>query len=192
MQQHTVPGDRAPDMPGDGARDMSGDRAGEGTGREAAGGHIGDGRRGTVSRREAVLLGTGAVGLTGVLAACGGGSGGGAGGYGGAPGTEGTSGGGGASGEVLGQAGEIPVGGGKIFSEQKVVVTQPEQGTFKAFSAVCTHQGCTVGTVSDGIIQCPCHGSRFSAEDGSVQGGPASKPLPPEQISVRGGEITLA
>ena len=42
-------------------------------------------------------------------------------------------------------AAEIPVGGGKVFEALKVVVTQPTAGDFKAFSAVCTHQACTVG-----------------------------------------------
>ena len=41
----------------------------------------------------------------------------------------------------------VPVGGGVILTKDEVVVTQPEAGTFKAFSAVCTHQGCLVGLV---------------------------------------------
>ena len=53
---------------------------------------------------------------------------------------------------------DIPVGGGKVFDALKVVVTQPTAGDYKAFSAVCTHQGCTVNGVSNGVITCPCHG----------------------------------
>ena len=60
-----------------------------------------------------------------------------------------------------------------MLTDDKLVVTQPTEGEFKGFTAVCTHQGCTVGRVEDGEIRCPCHGSRFSAEDGSVVGGPA-------------------
>jgi nitrite reductase/ring-hydroxylating ferredoxin subunit len=86
----------------------------------------------------------------------------------------------------------IPVGGGKVFDGAKVVVTQPKAGEFKAFSAVCTHQGCLVGKVSDGKIVCPCHGSEFSITDGSVQGGPAPRGLPAEQITVANGQIRLA
>jgi Rieske Fe-S protein len=84
------------------------------------------------------------------------------------------------------------VGGGKIFKDEKIVVTQPEQGRFKAFSAICTHQRCTVSTVSDGTINCPCHGSKFEIADGAVAHGPATQPLPAEQITVEGNSIRLA
>ncbi|MDH6216723.1 Rieske (2Fe-2S) protein [Streptomyces pseudovenezuelae] len=96
------------------------------------------------------------------------------------------------SGQELAKTTDIPVGGGKIFKDEKVVVTQPAKNDFKAFSAICTHQGCTVTTVSDGTINCPCHGSKFKIADGSVAGGPAPKPLPAEQIKVEGNSITLA
>ncbi|MFJ8661807.1 Rieske (2Fe-2S) protein [Streptomyces sp. NPDC093795] len=87
---------------------------------------------------------------------------------------------------------EIPVGGGMVFAERKVVVTQPAAGEFKAFSAVCTHQGCLVNKVADGTIDCPCHGSKYRVADGSVVNGPATRPLPAEQIIVSGESITLA
>ncbi len=73
-----------------------------------------------------------------------------------------------------------------------MVVTQPSAGEFKAFSATCTHQGCAVKSVSDGVINCPCHNSNFSIADGSVQSGPATKPLPSVAITVSGDSITLA
>jgi Rieske Fe-S protein len=87
---------------------------------------------------------------------------------------------------------DIPQGGGKVLADAKVVVTQPEAGTFKAFSYVCTHQGCKVNNVTDGLIKCPCHGSCFSIADGSVKRGPAPKPLPAVGISVDGDSIKLA
>lgn len=96
------------------------------------------------------------------------------------------------SGQEIAKTSDIPVGGGKIFKDEKVVVTQPKKGDFKAFSAVCTHQGCTVGSVSDGIIECPCHHSKYRVADGSVAGGPAPKPLPAKEITVKGNSITLA
>ncbi|MFC8493857.1 Rieske (2Fe-2S) protein [Streptomyces sp. NPDC057235] len=95
-------------------------------------------------------------------------------------------------GEALARTSEIPVGGGAVFPEEKVVVTQPTAGEFKAFSAVCTHQGCLVNKVADGTIDCPCHGSKFRVADGSVVTGPATRPLPAERIDVSGGTITLA
>jgi nitrite reductase/ring-hydroxylating ferredoxin subunit len=85
----------------------------------------------------------------------------------------------------------VPVGGGVVLGERGVVVTQPKSGQFKAFTAVCTHQGCTVAEVRNGTINCPCHGSRFSADDGSVVHGPASRPLRPLTIAVSGSNITL-
>ncbi|UXY26682.1 Rieske (2Fe-2S) protein [Streptomyces sp. HUAS TT20] len=97
-----------------------------------------------------------------------------------------------AAGQALAKTSEIPVGGGTIFREQKIVVTQPNQNEFKAFSAVCTHLGCTMARVVDRTIDCPCHGSKFDITDGSVAHGPATKPLPPENIRVDGGTIQLA
>lgn len=86
----------------------------------------------------------------------------------------------------------IPVGGGKIFADQKVVVTQPTEGEFKAFSTVCTHQGCQVNEVAGGTINCPCHGSKYDIATGEVKAGPAPKPLPAKQVSVTGEGITLS
>jgi Rieske Fe-S protein len=91
----------------------------------------------------------------------------------------------------LADTSEIPVGGGKIFDGRRVVVTQPQAGTFKAFSAVCTHQGCLVAEVSNGNIVCPCHGSAFKIADGSVARGPAAAPLSEKKITVKGSAITL-
>jgi Rieske Fe-S protein len=96
-----------------------------------------------------------------------------------------------AGGTPLASTSAIPVGGGTIFADKKVVVTQPVSGTFKAFSSTCTHLGCTVAKVADGLIQCPCHGSRYSIVDASVKAGPAPKPLPPMNITVTGTQITL-
>ena len=96
------------------------------------------------------------------------------------------------SGGTLSSTSDIEVGGGTIFNDQRVVVTQPTEGQFKCFTAVCTHQGCIVSSVSDGDIHCKCHGSAFSIEDGSVVNGPATSPLAEQQITVKGGEISLA
>jgi Rieske Fe-S protein len=98
----------------------------------------------------------------------------------------------GGSGGTLAQTGDIEVGGGTVFADQKVVVTQPTQGEFKCFTAVCTHQGCLVSSVADGHINCKCHGSAFSIADGSVVTGPATQPLAEEPITVDGDAITLA
>lgn len=85
----------------------------------------------------------------------------------------------------------IPVGGGRIFSDAKVVVTQPSEGDFKAFSAVCTHQGCVVSKVEDNTIICGCHNSQFDASTGAVKDGPAPDPLPEKQVTVGADGITV-
>ncbi len=141
--------------------------------------------------RRALLQGAGTIGVAGpLLAACAGGDGSGGAGSTGSTGSTGSSP-GGSGGEVTIATADVPVGGGTILGDQLVVVTQPTEGTFEAFSAVCTHQGCPVQSVSDGAIICNCHGSRFSIEDGSVLQGPATTPLPSKQVSVEGDSVTV-
>lgn len=86
---------------------------------------------------------------------------------------------------------DIPVGGGKIYDAQQLVITQPTAGTFKAFSAVCPHQGCLVSAIENGQIQCPCHASRFAITDGAVLGGPAPTGLPTEKVTVARATVTV-
>jgi Rieske Fe-S protein len=87
------------------------------------------------------------------------------------------------TGEVIGLAADVPVGGGKVFADKKMVVVQPSAGVFSGFSAVCTHQGCLVDEVASGTINCPCHGTKYKL-DGGVSAGPATTPLPAMPVSV--------
>ena len=139
--------------------------------------------------RSAGIVGVGVVGAA-TLAACGGGSDTTATPAGSAA-AGGAAAGGGSAGDVI-KAADIPVGGGKVFDATKVVVTQPKAGEFKAFSAICTHKGCTVAGVANGTISCPCHGSTYDAATGQVTGGPAPSPLPPKTVTVKGGSITVS
>jgi Rieske Fe-S protein len=110
-----------------------------------------------------------------------------------APPTQAGSGSGAAAGApALASTSDVPAGGGKILADKKIVITQPQSGEFRGFSAVCTHAGCIVGSVSGGTINCPCHGSRFNITNGSVVNGPAASPLPPVSIKVQGSSIVQA
>lgn len=104
----------------------------------------------------------------------------------------GSTGGSGGGGEALASAADVPVGGCFVVSGAKVVLTQPTEGDFKAFTAVCTHQGCLVESSTEGDIPCPCHSSKFKLDDGSPISGPASAPLAAVEITVSGDSITLA
>jgi Rieske Fe-S protein len=85
---------------------------------------------------------------------------------------------------------DVPVGGGVILDESKIVVVQPSEGVIAAYTAVCPHQGCLVSSVADNEIICACHDSRFSSTDGSVISGPAQQGLAEAAVSVDGDSIT--
>ena len=156
-------------------------------------------QRDTRATRRGVLAGVGLVGLAGAVSACS--SGGSSSSPAGAasastapasaPSSASASAGTGSATGALATTSEIPVGSGKIFTAEKVVVTQPTSGDFKAFSAVCTHMGCIVSQISNGTIDCPCHGSQYSIKDGAVVAGPAPSPLPAEAIKLSGSSIIL-
>ena len=70
-----------------------------------------------------------------------------------------------------------------------VIVSQPSAGEYKAFSTVCTHQGCQVQVQDSNRIVCPCHGSEYAVADGSVVHGPAEEALTSYPVQVKGGKI---
>lgn len=86
-------------------------------------------------------------------------------------------------------AADVPVGGGVISGAW--VVTQPEKGTFKAFSTKCTHQGCAVSEIAEQQIICACHGSYFGIADGAPQAGPAQEPLAEAVVEQSGDQLTV-
>ena len=86
---------------------------------------------------------------------------------------------------------EVPVGGGVILEDSDYVITQPTKGKFKAFSKICTHQGCPVASVEGGTINCDCHGSKYSIEDGSVVNPPAPKGLAGAEVTVSRGRAVV-
>lgn len=92
---------------------------------------------------------------------------------------------------------EIPVGGGKVFADQGVLITQPKAGEFRAFASRCTHQGTTLNPPVGGVMTCPNHGSQFSAEDGHNERGPfngaagTTPDLPKKTVTVSADGKTL-
>lgn len=90
---------------------------------------------------------------------------------------------------------DVPVGQAKFAKTpdgQDVIVAQPTAGTVNCFSAICTHQGCTVNPPQGDEIHCPCHGSVFDSLTGAVKNGPAQTPLPKIDVKVRSGEVVTA
>ncbi|MGI5289420.1 Rieske (2Fe-2S) protein [Nonomuraea polychroma] len=94
-------------------------------------------------------------------------------------------------GKVIAKTADVPVGGGKLIQDLKVVVTQPTQGVYKAYSAICPHKGCEVGTPKDNVIKCACHGSEFAADSGNATKGPATAPLAAFPVKVEGDGIVV-
>jgi Rieske Fe-S protein len=141
--------------------------------------------------RRSVLLGAGALGAAGILAACGDDSA-----PSSSPSTTGAS-----TATAPGQTeapaepdlttAQVPVGGGVILTNKNVIVTQPTEGEFLAFAATCTHMQCQLSSILGDKITCDCHGSQFSIADGSVARGPATRPLPPRGVTVDGDSLIL-
>lgn len=86
---------------------------------------------------------------------------------------------------------DIPVGSAvaaKGVDGRPLIVAQPSAGKVVAFSAICTHRGCTVAPAGKELL-CPCHDSVYDAATGKNLGGPAPRPLSPVPVHVAGGEV---
>lgn len=136
---------------------------------------------GGITRRTALVAGVGTVGIA-TLAACSSDSSASS-----APATKQPAGGA----ENLVALDSIAVGeavSAKLSDGSNIVVARPTSSTAAAFSAICTHQGCTVAPAGK-ELHCPCHGSKFDATTGKVINGPAAKPLSKVPVRVAGGQV---
>ncbi|GGO76064.1 Rieske iron-sulfur protein [Nonomuraea cavernae] len=97
----------------------------------------------------------------------------------------------GIKGQVIAKTADVPVGGGTVVDRWRIVVTQPTEGVYKAFSAVCPHRGCAVGLPKENVMTCPCHGSEFAADTGKALTGPATGQLTAYQVKVEGDGIVV-
>lgn len=90
-------------------------------------------------------------------------------------------------------AAEVPVGTAKQFKagDSNVIVAQPVEGEFVAYSSRCTHQGGNVQVIEGMLLRCPLHGAEFDATDGRNTLSPAPRPLDAIPVSVAGGQLTL-
>ncbi|WP_103503754.1 Rieske (2Fe-2S) protein [Streptomyces sp. SM14] len=91
----------------------------------------------------------------------------------------------------LGPADEVPVGGSKLYRDEKVLVCRPEAGDYRAFSAVCPHRGCVLTGIRDEVAVCGCHGSTFEPATGAVLRGPAEEPLMEMELELDSGDGTM-
>jgi len=159
-----------------------------------------------VSRRNVVVLGAGLVVGTGALAACSGSSStastvasapapasSAAPAASAAAAPAASSGGGSAGGgAALAKLSDVPVGGAfaaKDAAGKPIIIAQPTAGKVVAFTAICTHMGCTVAPATGTALACPCHGSTYDGTTGANTGGPAKRPLTAVPVAISGDSI---
>jgi cytochrome b6-f complex iron-sulfur subunit len=94
---------------------------------------------------------------------------------------------------VLAKVIDVPVGDAvsATLHGKPILISQPTAGTIVAFSAICTHQGCTVAPAGR-QFRCPCHGSVYDAATGKVIDGPAPAPLAAVPVKVDGADVVAA
>ena len=72
----------------------------------------------------------------------------------------------------------LPKGSGMVMENKKMAVYKDNKGKTHKYSAICTHLGCIVRwNELEKSFDCPCHGSRFSGQTGTVINGPANDAL---------------
>jgi Rieske Fe-S protein len=92
----------------------------------------------------------------------------------------------------IGPSSKLPDGQAALYRDpsdgQPDIAIRQSDGSIDAFSAVCTHAGCTVG-YAGGQIVCPCHGGTYSPTTGQVTGGPPPTPLARKKVIEANGSI---
>ena len=96
--------------------------------------------------------------------------------------------------QPIAAAGEVPVGGVKIFAyptaDDPCILVRTADDSYAAFSQKCTHLSCAVYYEHEqNRLACPCHQGFFSATDGAVLQGPPQRPLPRVALQMRNGQL---
>ncbi len=95
-----------------------------------------------------------------------------------------------ASGKALAKLSDIKVGeaiSAKGPDGADIIITRPTETTVAAYSAICTHEGCTVKPAGK-ELDCPCHGSVFDLK-GAVLNGPAQRALATVKVALSGDDV---
>jgi nitrite reductase/ring-hydroxylating ferredoxin subunit/uncharacterized membrane protein len=82
---------------------------------------------------------------------------------------------------------------GAIAGDTPIVLVR-KHGRVRALHDRCSHRACSLagtGTVGSGWIECGCHGSRFSLDDGTVVRGPATAAQPAFEVREEGDRISV-
>lgn len=75
------------------------------------------------------------------------------------------------------------------FGDKPGLLMRYKDGSFRAFSATCTHLDCTVQYREDmGIIWCACHNGKYDLDGRNIE-GPPPKPLDEFTVIVKGDEV---
>ena len=98
------------------------------------------------------------------------------------------------SAQTIAAAGEVPIGGVKLFayptSQDPCILIRTGAESFAAYSQKCTHLSCAVYYAKEqNRLECPCHQGFFSVTDGSVIQGPPQRPLPRVTVAINDGRI---
>jgi nitrite reductase/ring-hydroxylating ferredoxin subunit len=88
---------------------------------------------------------------------------------------------------------DVRVGGMRsvTVAGRPLLITQPRRGTFRAFDATCTHEGCLVTQLVGTRLVCGCHGAKFDSNTGAAAGGPVVRGLTKIRVSVAKNQVRV-
>lgn len=82
---------------------------------------------------------------------------------------------------------QVPVGSAVIVD--KIIIAQPTEGQFVAYSTTCPHQGSSITQVDGSTVKCPSHGSVFDIATGAPVSGPATTGMTTVPVTESAGTV---